>query len=280
MPVAGSYIYIVRVVFGCLLTIIMCFAYYPYMCVSCMHRWRTPHIYIRRTPPPPHTHTRPSLYIFSFLYVGTMRAARVKSKRGISRKHQPAREERETGYFISRPPRIEISLKSTLVLYCVIAVKLLTHFSGPGNTGRHTHTYLCGGRGLPIYYIMIIIVYYILYGVYTAITHIYRDRFGGHRLSTAVRCCCGKRLARRPYNIILLCVYDVRIVCIYLPVRGRTPLCRAYTSCCRRRDRRRGDDNNLQLIEKKTLLCSSRCMSYRWVLDFSIQCHEFLLTGV
>lgn len=90
-----------------------------------------------------------------------MRAARVKSKRGISRKHQPAREERETGYFISRPPRIEISLKPTLVLYYVIAVKLLTHFSGAGNTGRHTHTYLCGGRGLPIYYIMIIIVYYI-----------------------------------------------------------------------------------------------------------------------
>lgn len=126
MPVAGSYIHILlfascsAVCWPLLcvsrITRIICI-YVSCICIGGVYR-----IFIHVAPPPnihtcTHTHTRPSLYIFSFLYIGTMMvAARVKSKRGISRKHQPAREERETGYFISRPPRIEISLKSTLVL--------------------------------------------------------------------------------------------------------------------------------------------------------------------
>jgi hypothetical protein len=158
---------------------------WPLLCVSRITRdvyTLYTYIEVHDDPPPPRRPTRARTRgprgTFRFLY--NARGWKAAAAVGISHKHQPAaaREERETGYFTLcyASPRAHRNLVKTHPrLFYIIAVKLLTHFSGPSNTGRRIPVRLyiiictlrlrCPYIYIILYYIMIIIiiiVYYIL----------------------------------------------------------------------------------------------------------------------
>jgi hypothetical protein len=120
---------------------------WPLLCVSRITRdvyTLYTYIEVHDDPPPPRRPTRARTRgprgTFRFLYNARGWKAAAAAV-GISHKHQPAaaREERETGYFTLcyASPRAHRNLVKTHPrLFYIIAVKLLTHFSGPSNTGR------------------------------------------------------------------------------------------------------------------------------------------------